>query len=252
LASDLGIGLDSLAPGKDGLIHARQVIDAVLEQPDPDLSMSPPGRLRVPTAMESAVARNMFASRQTPVFHLSSLLSLKSLSDAAKTREISLTLALTRACALAIVQNPRFNCLWTSQGIVQRDRIDIGVAVDLGDGLVTPVLRDVAGRPLDELLEDWRILKEKASLGRLVPTDYVGGTFYLSNLGTFPEVFSFDAILPSTSSAILAVASQAGDGKCTLTLTCDHRILYGGHAARFMNTLAHLLGSPEEWIGIPS
>jgi pyruvate dehydrogenase E2 component (dihydrolipoamide acetyltransferase) len=105
---------------------------------------------------------------------------------------------------------------------------------------------------LDELLEDWRILKEKASLGRLVPTDYVGGTFYLSNLGTFPEVFSFDAILPSTSSAILAVASQAGDGKCTLTLTCDHRILYGGHAARFMNTLAHLLGSPEEWIGIPS
>ncbi len=249
LASDLGISLSGLLPERDGLIHARQVIDAALGRQDPDLSHSPPSRLRPPTAMESAVARNMVETRGTPVFHLTARFSLKPLVQAARIRDLSLTLALARACALAVAKTPRVNSLWTRQGILERDRIDVGVAVDTGEGLVTPILRDAAARPLSELREDWRILKQKAQLGRLGPEDYSGGTFYLSNLGTFPEVLSFDAILPSTAGAILAVAAPDDSGSVHMTLACDHRTLYGAHAARFMGALGSLLAAPDEWMG---
>ncbi|MGC8529016.1 MAG: dihydrolipoamide acetyltransferase family protein [Leptospirillia bacterium] len=249
LASDLQISLETLAPGHDGLIHARQVIEAALGRQDPDLSHAPPSRLRPPTAMENAVARNMGETRGTPVFHLTARFSLAPLVQAAKSHNLSLTLALVRACALAVSRTPRLNSLWTRQGILERDRIDVGVAVDTGEGLVTPVLRDAGARPLSELREDWRILKQKAQLGRLVPEDYSGGTFYLSNLGTFPEVLSFDAIIPSSAGAILAVAAPDENGSVHMTLACDHRTLYGAHAARFMGTLGSLLSAPEEWMG---
>ena len=249
LASDLQIPLGTLSPAQDGLIHARQVIEAALGRQDPDLSHAPPSRLRPPTAMESAVARNMVETRGTPVFHLTARFSLAPLVQAAKARDLSLTLALARACALAVSRVPRVNSLWTRQGILERERIDVGVAVDTGEGLVTPILRDAGGRPLSELREDWRILKQKAKLGRLAPEDYSGGTFYLSNLGTFPEVLSFDAILPSTAGAILAVAAPDETGSVHMTLACDHRTLYGAHAARFMGALASLLPTPEEWMG---
>ncbi len=249
LASDLQIPLDTLAPGADGLIHARQVLEAALGRQDPDLSHAPPSRRRPPTAMESAVARNMLETRGTPLFHLTSRFSLEPLTLAAKSREISLTLALVRASALAVAQFPRVNSLWTRQGLLERERIDVGVAVDTGEGLVTPILRDAGARPMDELREDWRILKQKALLGRLTPEDYSGGTFYLSNLGTHPEVLSFDAILPPTASAILAVAAPAEGGTVHMTLACDHRTLYGAHAARFMGALGKLLEAPETWMG---
>ena len=249
LASDLRIPLETLSPGEDGLIHARQVIDAALGRQDPDLSHSPPSRLRPPTAMESAVARNMVETRGTPVFHLTARFSLSPLGQAARAHNLSLTLALARACALAVSRTPRVNSLWTRQGILERDRIDVGVAVDTGEGLVTPILRDAGARPLSELREDWRILKQKATLGRLGPEDYSGGTFYLSNLGTFPEVLSFDAILPSTAGAILAVGAPDDNGSVHMTLACDHRTLYGAHAARFMGALGSLLATPEEWMG---
>jgi pyruvate dehydrogenase E2 component (dihydrolipoamide acetyltransferase) len=220
---------------------------------DPDLSFAPPHTVRTPSAMERSVVRNLERSISVPVFHLSSRVSLHPLAERAKSSGFSLTLALVKACALAILDHPRFNSLWTRQGVLLRERVDIGVAVDTGEGLVAPVLRDVAGRPLAEISEDWRTLKEKASLGRLVPADYLGGTFYISNLGTYPGVASFDAVLPPTASAIMAVSAPADvDQKSVLTLTCDHRILYGAHAARFSATLSRRLEEPSDWISGPT
>jgi pyruvate dehydrogenase E2 component (dihydrolipoamide acetyltransferase) len=250
LAGDLGVSLDALHPGPDGLIHARDVLESALGNRPPDLSFAPPAHMRPPTAMESAIARNMVQSLRTPIFHLSTRISFQPLSTVSDPAKLSLTLLLCRAAALAILQHPRINALWTEDGIAERERIDVGIAVDTGNGLVTPVLRDVGGRPLPEIAEDWRILKEMSLKGRLALENYSGGTFYLSNLGMFPHVVSFDAILPPSAGAILAVSAPDGeDGRNLLTLTCDHRTIYGAQAAAFMATLAGLLENPGPWTG---
>jgi pyruvate dehydrogenase E2 component (dihydrolipoamide acetyltransferase) len=78
---------------------------------------------------------------------------------------------------------------------------------------------------------------------RLQPSDYRGATFYLSDLGVFPVVYAFDAIIPVGASAILAVAASRKEGTF-FTLSCDHRVIFGGDAARFLQTLSEWLATP--------
>jgi len=126
-----------------------------------------------------------------------------------------------------------------------RERVDVGIAVDVPEGLVTPVLRDVSGRSLEELAGEWKELREKVASRRLEQRDYTGATFYLSNLGTFSRVARFDAIVPLGSAAILALGAEQ-EGFAEFTLSCDHRVVYGADAARFLETLAGYLEKPEK------
>ncbi len=245
LAAELGIDPATLPPGPDGVIRAGQVLAAALAAPAPDLSHSPPHQVALPSALRWKVALNMQRTTDTPMFRICVSADLKPLQDHARQHELSLTLLLARACALAIQAHPLLNQAWTPKGLARFERIDIGIAMDIGEGLVTPVLRDVAGRPLEELAEDWRILKDKTRRRRLRPEDYEGATFYLSNLGTFPKVRQFDAIVPLGSSAILAVAAADADGRTRLTLSCDHRVVFGADAARFLDTLSARLERPQ-------
>jgi len=241
LAADLGLDLQGIRPGPDGRVHAAEVLAAAMAGPEPDLHYGPSYRVEKLRPMRAAVARNMMATLATPSFQISSRLSLETLHQQAKDRKVSLTLALARACALTVAEDPWFNHAWTRAGLARRERVDIGIAVDTGDGLVTPVLRDAAGRPLRELTEDWRILLGKTRKGRLAPEDYQGATFYLSNLGVFPHVTHFNAIVPTGASAILAVAASDAHGQTDFTLSCDHRVIFGADAARFLGRLAERL-----------
>lgn len=248
LARELGIKLAGLTPGPDGSIRAVQVVAAALGRPEPNLDDGPDYELLTLTPMQRAVANNMIAATTTPVFHVSARLSLQSLSTLAHQEKYSLTLLMARACALTVEAHPRFNAVYTSQGLAQRQQVDVGIAVDVPNGLVTPVLRDVARRPVEVLAEDWSSLKARA-MGktprlRLAPRDYRGATFYLSNLGMFGMISRFDAVVPVGAAAILAVAATQ-NGFAEFTLSCDHRVVYGADAARFLETLALLLGEPE-------
>ena len=169
---------------------------------------------------------------------------MKPLLKAAQQRHASLSLLLARACALAIKAHPLFNAAYTPEGLARRDRVDIGIAVDDGEGLITPVLRDAAGRSLADLAADWTSLREKVKSRRLVPADYSGATFYLSDLGVFPVVYAFDSIIPAGASAILSIAA-AGPQGAFFTLACDHRVVFGADAARFLETLEGLLKDPS-------
>lgn len=134
--------------------------------------------------------------------------------------------------------------MYTPEGFVLREQVNVAIAVDTPDGLVAPVIRDVAGHPLAQLALEWRTVREKALSHRLSAQDYQGATFYLSNLGMFSVVHSFDAVLPLGAAAILCVA--AADGKRTsFTLVCDHRVLAGADAARFLQALAEYLANPS-------
>lgn len=208
------------------------------------LDQGPAYTLSRASAVREAVARNMAAAAATPTFHVSAALPLGGLHDYAKAHSLSLTLLLCRACAHAIRRHPDFNAAYTPAGLARRNRIDIGIAVDSDEGLITPVLRDVAHRPLADLAADWAGLREKVKSRRLQAADYQGATFYVSDLGVFPEVLAFDSIVPAGSSAILSIAAIQPDGNAIGTLGCDHRVVFGADAARFLQTLVALLAKP--------
>ncbi len=244
LAQELGVDLSSLGKGP---IDSRAVLAAALRGAAPELSAGPPYRIERLSGMRAAAAHNMQDAVSTPSFQISAHIALTDLHRQAKAARLSLTLALARACALTVAEDPWFNHLWTPQGLAKRERVDVAIAVDTGDALLTPVLRDMAGRPINELAEDWRILLAKIKKGRLAPEDYRGGTFYLSNLGVFDVVHNFDAIVPLGAAAILAVAASQADGGTEFTLSCDHRVIFGADAARFLQRLRDRLADPS-WL----
>jgi len=249
LARDLELDIRQVKAGSDGIIHAAQVLAAALAPQDADLRMGPPYTIERPNMLRAAVAHNMSATRNTPAFLISSRFAIAPLHAAAKTAGLSLTLALTRACALTVAEDPWFNHAWTLEGLAKRERVDMGVAVDTVNGLITPVLRDAAKRPIKELAEDWQILLGKVKKGRIYPEDYQGASFYLSNLGVFPEVERFNAIVPVGASAILAVAAAGSDGLTDFTLSCDHRVIFGADAARFLQRLGKRL-EDLSWLAV--
>lgn len=244
LATELGVDLSQVKPDKQGGISAAQVLAAALRPRSPHLELGPVHRIERPSPLKAALAERIGRSVDTPTFHVTIALNLAPLHDAAHAEHESLSLLLARACALSVVKHPDFNACWTPAGLARRERVDIAIAVDTPEGLITPVLRNVL-RPLDELAEDWRELKGKLEKRRMTPADYTGATFYLSNLGTFPDIERFDAIVPLGAAAILAVAAPSADGLTRLTLSCDHRVVAGADAARFLTTLKEHLADVD-------
>lgn len=211
----------------------------------PAVDAGPPYRIERASAGREAVARTMIAGAITPTFRVTAQLTLEPLMIAARDRRLPLSLLLARASALTIAAHPLFNAAYTPRGLAIRDRIDVAIAIDDDGGLITPVLRDAAARPLADLAADWVRMREQARNRRLAPADYSGATFYISDLGVFPVVYAFDSIVPPAASAILSVAASKG-GEAAFTLACDHRVVFGADAARFLATLAELLANPDK------
>jgi len=242
LALKLGVDLSHVPPGKDGRILAEDVLAVAHQAPTLNLEAGPPFRLEPLTLMQKAIANNMIATLSTPTFRTTAQISLEAIKQSAEQQQISLTLLLAIACANTIKAHPQFNAVYTPEGMAYRDRVDVGIAVDVPGGLVTPVIRDVAERSMDELAEDWRTLKDKIKQQRLTQQEYEGATFYLSNLGVFPIVYSFDALVPLGAAAILAIGAEH-NGRCSFTLSCDHRVVSGADSARFLTSLQEQLNA---------
>jgi pyruvate dehydrogenase E2 component (dihydrolipoamide acetyltransferase) len=235
--------LTKSAAGQTATLPASKMAGASQPPLQPGLEAGPPYRVERASSLREAVARTMIAGVMTPTFRVTVQLPLGPVMKIAKEQQTSLTLLLARACALSVSSHPLFNSAYTPDGLAQRERIDIGIAVDSPEGLITPVLRDTARRPLAELSSDWHMLREKVKSRRLVPADYRGATFYLSDLGTFPLIYAFDSIIPPGASAILSVAAAQPE-TALATLSCDHRVVFGADAARFLQTLNDWLSKP--------
>jgi pyruvate dehydrogenase E2 component (dihydrolipoamide acetyltransferase) len=158
-----------------------------------------------------------------------------------------------RAVALSMVENRTVNSVWHGDSIEERDEINIGIAVALSDGLIVPVLRNVDKKSLRDIAKDSSSLIEKARNNKLTPDEYQGGTFTISNLGTF-DIDNFIAIVNPGESAILAIGKigmrpVVRDGKievrpiCKVTLSCDHRVLDGAIAGKFLQRVKELMES---------
>jgi pyruvate dehydrogenase E2 component (dihydrolipoamide acetyltransferase) len=156
--------------------------------------------------------------------------------------------------ARTLRDHPRVNAAWVNERIVLNEQINVGLAVAVEDGLLVPVIYQADRLGLRELMARRAAVAEMAAKGRLTLADVRDATFTVSNLGMF-GVDSFQAILNPPQAAILAVGRIADrivpvDGlpavrpMMTLTLSCDHRVLDGARAARFLEQLVRLIEDP--------
>jgi len=161
---------------------------------------------------------------------------------------------VVKACALALREHPRANGSYRDGRLQMHSRVNVGVAVAAGGALVVPTVFDAAEKSLGEIARETRALAERVRAGTITPPELGGGTFTVSNLGMY-GVRSFTAIINPPQAGILSVGSVepravVRDGSVlarhtmTLTLGCDHRILYGADAAVFLARIRELLQAP--------
>jgi pyruvate dehydrogenase E2 component (dihydrolipoamide acetyltransferase) len=161
---------------------------------------------------------------------------------------------IVKACALALREHPRANGGYRDGKLQLHSRVNVGIAVATDDALVVPTVFDAELKSLGEIARETRILAERVRAGTITPPELGGGTFTVSNLGMY-GVRSFTAIINPPQAAILSVGSLApravvlagevlARNTLTVTLACDHRILYGADAARLLARIRELLEEP--------
>jgi len=229
---------------------------ASVPAPVPVVTSSVPGQVVPFTTLQNAVIRGMVASLAVPVFRVSYTIStdgLDKLYKQIKSKGVTMTALLAKAVAVTLQKHPILNASYSDHGVVNHSHINISVAVAMDDGgLITPVLQNADAIDIYSLSRNWKSLVERARTKQLQPAEYNSGTFTLSNLGMF-GVDTFDAILPPGQGSILAIGASrpqvvaTADGlfavrqQMQVTITCDHRIIYGADAAGFLQDLAKLI-----------
>ena len=167
---------------------------------------------------------------------------------------ISFNDIVIKATALALARHPECNAWWGGDHVRRHNRVHIGVAVAIDDGLITPVVRDAHARPIAEISNEVKELAALARAKRLTPDQYTGSTFSISNLGMF-GIGQFTGVINPPEAGILAVGAVedrpvAADGQVVvrrrmrMTMSCDHRVIDGAQGARFLATLKDTLEKP--------
>jgi pyruvate dehydrogenase E2 component (dihydrolipoamide acetyltransferase) len=231
-------------------------VAAPVPVPVPVVNSTAPGQVVPFTTLQNAVIRGMVASLSVPVFRVSYTINtdgLDKLYKQIKSKGVTMTALLAKAVAITLQKHPILNASYSEQGVVHHPHINVSVAVAMDDGgLITPVLQNADAVDIYSLSRNWKSLVERARTKQLQPAEYNSGTFTLSNLGMF-GADTFDAILPPGQGAILAIGASrpqvvaTPDGlfsvrqQMQVTITCDHRIIYGADAAGFLQNLAKLI-----------
>lgn len=262
LAAERGIDLSAVkgsGPGgriveKDVMKAGAPVVPRVAAATDRPLSQ-----------MRKAIARTTTLSKApVPHFYLTAEIDM---AEAERLRDQltqlrkfhpSLNDLIVKASALALTRHPEINVSYLGDALRQHAGIDIGIAVGLDEGLISPVLRDCGSKSLAQISAEARALIERARSKRLQPEEYTGATFSVSNLGMF-GVENFIAVLVPPEAAALAVGAvrdvvvahggrvRTGRGM-KVTLSCDHRALDGVQGAKFLQELKRILEHPVELV----
>jgi pyruvate dehydrogenase E2 component (dihydrolipoamide acetyltransferase) len=271
IADRLGVDIATLAgSGPHGRIIKSDVVaanSAAVHTPEPapasatTAAVGGDATVIELTKSQVVVARRMVESRATvPDFALevdvdmtaalAMRAELKKVADPAP----SLNDLVIKASATALRRHPRANGSYREGHFELLSEINVGLAVAADDALVVPVVRNADAKSLGAIAADARALAERVRSGAITPPELSGGTFTVSNLGMY-GIDRFEGIVNAPEAAILCVGAVverpvARDGEVvvapqmTLTLACDHRILYGADAARFLAEIRLLLEQP--------
>ena len=278
LAAEMGVNLAQLkGSGPEGRIVKEDVLAAGRQTGAPAPSRGAASRSGPEveheelTRTQTIVARRMVESKTTvPHFYLTTEVRMdeavrvqKQLRETVTGAEkLTISDLVMRACALALRTHPEVNASWGGDHIELKRRINIGFAVAQPKGLVVPVLKDVDAKDLVQISIESRQLIERARAGKPSPADLEGGTFSISNLGMF-GITDFAAVVNVPEAAILAVGAvtdrpvvEAGlvvPGKTMqMTLSVDHRVLYGANGAQFLAEVRRLLENPVSLVLQPA
>ncbi len=277
IAAEHGLDLSQVSgTGPQGRV-IRADVEAALSQPRQEQAVPerPPAAATAETAadgdekvalsqMRRTIARRMAESTRTiPHFFLTSVVDASELGALRKQineqtadegLKISFNDLVVKGAALAIRKVPEVNVSFAEDSLIRHAHVHVGIAVATDRGLIVPVIRDVDQKSLGQVAREAQDLAERASSGKLQPTEYSGGTFTVSNLGMF-GIEQFQAVINPPESAILAVgaiqrepAEYQGEialrDRMRLTLSVDHRALDGAIGARYLQALKSLLERP--------
>jgi len=234
--------------------------------PAPVVEATGAGHSESLSPMRKAIAKNLSAAWQAPAFMLTRTVRMDAAMglrkqingqlEAAETgRKVSVNDLVIKAAAKALIDVPAMNAAYQGDSIFLYDHADIGIAVALDGGLITPVIRKAESKPLSDIAVEARELAGRARDKKLQPDEYSGSTFSISNLGMF-GIDHFTAVLNPPAAGILAVGRIAktpvvgDDGELTVaslmtvTLTCDHRAVDGAVGATWLQAFAKYLENP--------
>ncbi len=285
LAGEAGIDLGGIVPsGPHGRIVGRDVETVIAARagglarspaaPSPDRikALYEPGSYQeVPLdSMRRTIAARLIEAKQTiPHFYLSADVAMERLNavreeaNAAVLRDetgkpawrLSINDFIIKALALALQRVPAANAVWADDRILRFRRSDVGVAVAIEGGLVTPVVRGAESKSLLDISAEMKDLSARARLRKLKPAEIAGGVTAISNLGMH-GVREFAAIINPPHATILAVGAAArrpaetADGgirflsQMTVTLSCDHRVIDGALGAALLAAFRHFIEHP--------
>jgi pyruvate dehydrogenase E2 component (dihydrolipoamide acetyltransferase) len=174
------------------------------------------------------------------------------------TYKLSVNDFVVKASALALLRVPEVNASWTDTAILRHKHADIGVAVALDFGLITPIVFRAEDKGLAVISNEVKALAERARAKKLKPQEYEGGGFSISNLGMF-GIRDFTAVINPPQAAILAVGAGEQravviDGRIeratmmTVTMSCDHRVIDGATGARFLQAFKQFIEEPASML----
>ena len=216
------------------------------------------------TSMRKTIAARLVKSKnEAPHFYLSldcNLDKLLEIRSSINTKsndkyKISVNDMIIKAASASLIKVPKANASWENENTKYYKNTDISVAVAIDGGLITPIVRNVQSKGLYEISSDMKYLSSKAKEGKLLPAEYIGGSFSISNLGMF-GIKQFSAVINPPQGAILAVG--AGERKAivinenisiatvmSVTLSCDHRVIDGAVGAEFLSVFKEYIENPS-------
>jgi pyruvate dehydrogenase E2 component (dihydrolipoyllysine-residue acetyltransferase) len=168
--------------------------------------------------------------------------------------KISINDVIVKVAAAALIQHPEVNASFQEKFVRYYEHADVGVAVAIEDGLITPVIRAADQKSLSEIAAEVRELAGRARTRKLKPEEYTGATFSISNLGMF-GIDEFTAVINPPEGAILAVGAVTPKPVVRnneivirqimrVTMSCDHRVIDGATGAKFLATFKKILENP--------
>jgi pyruvate dehydrogenase E2 component (dihydrolipoamide acetyltransferase) len=214
------------------------------------------------TPMRRTIARRLSESLgPIPTFYLTAEVDMErvvemrtAMAQMGDEFKVSVNDIVMKAVATALALHPEVNAHWLGDHMRYFNRVHLGMAVAVEDGLITPVIFDADRKRMSEISREARELAKRARERRLKPDEYMGATFTVSNLGMF-GIDQFTAIINPPEAGILAVGAVEQkpvyvDGELVprqrmrVTMSCDHRVIDGATGARFLQTLRRMLENP--------
>jgi pyruvate dehydrogenase E2 component (dihydrolipoamide acetyltransferase) len=178
--------------------------------------------------------------------------------DKAPAYKLSVNDFVVKASAMALIKHPDVNASWTDTAILRHRNADVGIAVAIPSGLITPIVFKAETKGLVDISNEVKDLAARARDKKLKPNEYEGGGFSVSNLGMF-GIKSFTSIINPPQSCIIAVG--AGEERAivrggkieiatmmTVTMSCDHRVVDGATGAKFLQTLKQFIEEPASML----